>query len=115
MSKQLTSGQNKSNVLEALEQHHGIVSEACRKCNISRQAFYNWMNDDEEFRKQAEALTEVAIDHVEGKLFKLIDELNPSAIIFYLKTKAKHRGYVEKQMVEIGEVSINLIDGTEGY
>jgi hypothetical protein len=30
---------------------------------------------------------------------KLIDDLNPTMIIFYLKTQAKDRGYVERQEV----------------
>jgi len=32
-------------------------------------------------------------------MMKLIDDLNPTMIIFYLKTQAKDRGYVERQEV----------------
>ncbi len=35
-------------------------------------------------------------DYVESKLFELIEEKNPAAVIFYCKTKLRHRGYVEK-------------------
>ena len=42
----------------------------------------------------------MAIDFVESKLFELFKEKNTTATIFYLNTKAKKRGYVERQEVE---------------
>jgi len=33
---------------------------------------------------------------VESKLLKLIDDGNPQAIMFFLKTQGKHRGYTER-------------------
>ena len=41
------------------------------------------------------------IDNAEDELQKLINLGNPIAIIFYLKTKGKKRGYDEKQTIEI--------------
>ena len=36
-----------------------------------------------------------------GDIVEIKDAPNPSSIIFYLKTKGKKRGYVEKQEVEL--------------
>ena len=47
---------------------------------------------------QAEA-SETTIDFVESQLLKNINEGDTTSIIFFLKTKAKHRGYVERQEI----------------
>ena len=39
------------------------------------------------------------VDMSEGALFKQIQEGNPAAIFFHLKTMGKKRGYVERQEV----------------
>lgn len=54
------------------------------------------MNDDEEFKAEAKKVQEVALDFAEEKLFEAMEELNVTALIFYLKTKGKERGYVER-------------------
>ena len=48
----------------------------------------------------AEAL-EKQNDNAEKRLFELIDEKNPAAVIFYAKTRMRNRGYTEKVTVEI--------------
>lgn len=89
----------KKKVLEALEEHHGIVTNACKAVNVGRSTFYKWANEDKEFKKEVDLIQEAAIDFVESKLFQQIEEGIPTSTIFYLKTKAKHRGYVERQEV----------------
>src|SRR6185295_6087395 len=74
---------------------HGVVSVACNNAGIARSTFYNW-KEDEEFYKAVEEVNEDAIDHVESKLFQLIDKEDTAATIFFMKTRAKKRGYVER-------------------
>ena len=104
---------NKKKLLQALEDHHGIISAACRQASCSRDTYYRWYKEDAEFARLADEAQEIALDFVESKLFQKIngvlvtsdDEDNPvyekepsdTAIIFYLKTKGKKRGYVERQ------------------
>lgn len=98
---------NKKQVLEALIECKGIVTEACRKSGIARSTYYNWLSEDEEFKKEAEDAQEQAIDYVEGKLFSMIEDLDTTAAIFYLKTKGKKRGYVERQEMAVeGQLSV---------
>jgi hypothetical protein len=47
-----------------------------------------------------ESLEGVALDLAESKLHEEILGGNTAAIIFFLKTKGKKRGYVERQEVE---------------
>ena len=78
----------------------GNVSLTCEELGISRQTFYRWKNESEEFRKAVKDVDEGLIDFVESKLMMNIKEGKETSMIFFLKTKGKHRGYVEKTEVE---------------
>jgi hypothetical protein len=90
----------KQKVLKALEETHGVVTEACKKAGLARGQFYVYMNNDEKFKKKVEEIQDSAIDYVESQLFKNIRKGNITGQIFYLKTKGKNRGYVERQEVQ---------------
>lgn len=72
------------------------VSEACQAIKNTRQTISNWTRGCPAFARLREEVEESLIDKAEGKLLKLINADNLTAIIFFLKCKAKHRGYVEK-------------------
>jgi len=97
---------HKKELLIALENTLGIVSDACKLVNLSRSTYYKYYNQDEQFKADADDVNNIALDFVESKLYKLIGDENITAIIFYLKTKGKKRGYSEK--IEI-EQEINTI------
>ena len=82
--------------IDALEKSLGIMSSASKAVGINRVTAYKWMQKDKEFAERVASIVETTIDFVESKLFEQIAEGNTTAIIFYLKTKAKHRGYVEQ-------------------
>lgn len=89
----------KKHLLEAMEKTAGVVQAACAMAKVSRETYYKYLREDEEFRKVVERLKDVGLDHAEYELFKLIKKGNVAAIIFYLKTQGKKRGYVERQEV----------------
>ena len=74
----------------------GNISLLCKAIGIHRSTYYEWISKDEEFKKKVEIEREGLIDFAESKLFNLIDDKNVTAIIFFLKTRAKDRGYIEK-------------------
>jgi len=88
---------NKKAILEALEKSLGVVTTACKAIGIGRTQFYQWLKDDPEFKRQVDDISNIAIDFAESQLHKQIQDGNTSATIFYLKTKGKNRGYVERQ------------------
>jgi Bacterial regulatory protein, Fis family len=128
-----TTHPKKALMIEALKKCVGNVSEACEVVGIGRKTHYNWVNDDAEYKEAVEAINETSIDHVESQLVKLINgfELpetkvfctkdgdivthdmqkqyppDTAAIIFYLKTKGKHRGYTG----DGNKVTVNDQDG----
>jgi len=78
----------------------GVVTAACKAVGIGRTTHYLWMQEDAEYKKAVEDLNDVAIDFAESQLHKQIKDGNSTATIFYLKTKGKKRGYVERQEIE---------------
>ena len=94
-----TTEQNKKAILEALEKSLGIVQSACKLVGIGRTTYYEWLKDDAEFKKAVDDIENIALDFAESQLHKQIQEGNTSATIFYLKTKGRNRGYVERQEI----------------
>lgn len=107
---------HKKAVIDALEKTLGVVTTACKQVGIGRTQFYEWLKTDEEFRKQVEDIQNVALDYAESQLHKQIGDGSTAATIFYLKTKGKNRGYVERQEIQHdgGEgLRIEIIDGND--
>ena len=91
--------QHKKAMIEALEKSLGVVTTACKKVGIGRTTFYGWLQDDPEFAKEVDDIQNIALDYAESQLHKQIGKGNTSATIFYLKTKGKKRGYIERQEI----------------
>ena len=100
--------------LEAYERNFGNVSMACREVGIHRRTFYRWLGSPTEvnvrFRRALEKLhpKEHHLDMLEAAHTELVKKLDTSAVIFGLKTKAKTRGWSER---ECSAVELKPIDG----
>ena len=84
-------------MLNALKETLGVVSPACEMVGIARGTHYRWLEEDIDYKNDVESLLEFQIDFVESKLFENINKGDTTSAIFYLKTKAKHRGYIERK------------------
>jgi hypothetical protein len=93
--------QHKKAMLDALEKSLGVVTTACKSVGIGRTTHYMWLDEDPEYRAAVESISDVAIDFAESNLHKQIKGGNSTATIFYLKTKGKNRGYVERQEFDV--------------
>ena len=101
--------------LEAYEKSLGVLKTACEASGMCRKTIWEWRKKYPEFDAACHECEETAIDFVESKMFKKIDrgdKGSESLMIFYLKTKGKHRGYVEKQEIdmnaEVKGVTVNV-------
>jgi hypothetical protein len=108
MAKKTKSDIHKKAMIEALQKTLGIVSTACKAVNVSRDTHYRWYREDEEYKKAVNDVDNIVLDFAESKLHKQIDDGNTTATIFFLKTKGKGRGYVEKNEIEIITDEIDL-------
>lgn len=87
----------KKKFIEIFEKSFGFVSIACENAKIGRTTYYRWLEEDSDFRQKCSDIEEANIDYAENKLLTQIREGNTTATIFYLKTKGKNRGYIERQ------------------
>lgn len=88
-------------MIEALEKSLGVVTTACRKVGIARSLHYDWYASDSNYKKAVDDTADIALDFAESKLHSQIDNNDTTATIFYLKTKGKKRGYIERTEADI--------------
>jgi hypothetical protein len=86
--------------IQAFNRNGCNVSMTCKAIGISRGTYYIWMNTSPLFEQLIQDNLEAQIDLVETFLHKKIQEGDTISTLFFLKTKAKARGYVEKQEIE---------------
>jgi len=108
----------KEAMLKALENSLGVVTVACKQIDIPRSTYYKWLKEDKDFAKSVKEIENIALDFAESQLHSQMKDGSTSATIFYLKTKGKKRGYIEKSELDItsGEepIKINVnINGVE--
>ena len=107
----------KEAILKALENSLGVVTVACKKADIPRSTYYKWLKEDKDFAKDVKEIENIALDFAESQLHTQMKDGSTSATIFYLKTKGKKRGYIEKQELDLTsaqpvKIKVN-IDGIE--
>lgn len=93
-------------VAEAVKKSKGILSAAAQSLGCARGTVQNYISRYATVKAAYDEANETTIDFVESRLLKNIDSGDTTAMIFYLKTKAKHRGFVERQ--EIKSYNIDL-------
>ena len=90
---------SKKAMLQAIRGSKGFVTVIAKRAACSRNTVYSYI---EKYPKIREAITdekETLKDFAESKLFTNIEEGKETSLIFYLKTQAKDRGYVERHEV----------------
>ena len=87
---------SKKQFLEILRDKKGNVTISCKVANVSRGTYYKWINKDDRFKKECEGIKDETLEFVESKLMEKIEGGDLGAIIFYLKTQGKKKGWNEK-------------------
>lgn len=96
---------SKSDYIEALRAARGLVSVAAERLGVTQSGVYKAIQRYPELREVQEEATEKMLDFAEAKLYQHIADDNLQATMFYLKTRGKHRGFVEKQE-QVGEMRV---------
>lgn len=91
------TAKRKKNMLKALRKANGIVTKAIEKANINRATHYKWIKTDPDYKQAVNDIDEEQLDFTESMLRENIKSKKEASIFFHLKTKGKHRGYIERQ------------------
>lgn len=95
-------------VIKALFASGGVITYAARALGMERQSLSTRVNASDILRTAADEAVERNLDIAENKLLTKIDRGNLVAILFYLKTKGKRRGYIERQEThEVSDAELN--------
>lgn len=86
-------------IIEAIPTTGGLPVAIAAKLNVSAQTIRNYAKKYKTVADAIEHERDNTTDFVENQLLKAIKAGNITAIIFYLKTQAKDRGYVERSEV----------------
>ena len=94
-------------VIRATEGSGGIVTQIAKRLGCSRMTVYRYMEKYATVALAIQEEREGLLDIAESELLKQIRGGNMTAIIFFLKTQGKRRGYVERQehKLDIGKIS----------
>lgn len=87
----------------------GCITAAARALGVTRQTVYNRMKKSSMIQEAKDDADESMKDIAESELVKLIRAGNLGAICFFLKCRAKERGYIERIDANIsGELNVNV-------
>jgi hypothetical protein len=87
---------SKAQFLVALKAKFGNATEAAVAVGIHRDTAYTWRREDEAFAAEWNAINEGLKDFAESKLMINIGRGKEASIFFFLKCRAKDRGYIER-------------------
>lgn len=84
--------------INAIKEAKGFVSSAAKRLGISRTQLHRLINSHPTIKEALDDAREEMKDFAEGQLFMNIRDGKETSLIFFLKTQAKDRGYVERQL-----------------
>lgn len=89
--KKLTVGQ----VAAAIIENEGYMMKTAAALRVSHKTLWQYVKDHPTLRDLINDVTELTLDFAEAKLKELMAARNLQAIMFHLKCKGRHRGWVE--------------------
>jgi len=105
---------DRSIIKEAIVKAYGNLSTAAKSLQVERATLYAWI-EQEGLDEAVQEGRNKRLDFAESMLDKGMKEGNMTAIIFYLKTQGKSRGYIERQEVTGADgkklFEVTIVDG----
>lgn len=86
-------------IIKAVQESNGLLTLTAKKAGLHYATIWQYTQDFPTVKQAVVEAKERMLDFAEGKLYEKIKDGDNTAIIFYLKTQGKARGYIERQEV----------------
>lgn len=84
------------NVIQLIREKRGNLSAVARELKVSRPTLYKYLESRTTVQDALEEARETMLDEAEAKLYEKVLNGDTAELIFFLKTRGKSRGYVER-------------------
>ena len=84
-------------IIAAISESSGLLTLAAKKAGLGYSTVWRYTQEFSTVKQAVIEAKERMLDFAEGKLYEKIKSGDNAAIIFYLKTQGKARGYIERQ------------------
>jgi hypothetical protein len=101
-------------VIQAIKTARGLIVAAAEILQCDRGVIYDYRDRHPEVRAALTKANELQLDTAELQLFSAIDRGEAWSICFFLKTRGRHRGYVERHEVKIGRSLEDIVLASMG-
>ena len=98
---------------KAIKDSGGMYAVIAKRLGCSWHTAKKKVEENEEALQAYQDEMESIIDLAESKLIENIEDNDNTAIIFYLKTKGKKRGYVERVEHNFKDITVQIGDDDE--
>jgi AcrR family transcriptional regulator len=82
-----------------IAEKHGNIAAIARALGVSRGTIHNRIDSSPRLKVELEQARQTMLDHVESALYAKVLAGDTTAMIFWLKTQGKRRGWVERTEV----------------
>ena len=94
--------QKKLDIIAEIIRQKGFKGIACDVIGLNPRTFRQWMAEDQEFKQAVEDAVDICRERrdeeAEKALYDLVEAKDTTAVIFYNKTRNKHKGYTERMI-----------------
>ena len=91
--------QTAQRIIDAIRESNGLLTLAAKRAGLGYTTVWRYTQDYPSVAQAVMEAKEKMLDFTESKLYEKIKEGDNAAIIFFLKTQGKKRGYIERQEV----------------
>ena len=96
-------------IIAAAHKSNGLIMDIASKAHLNRNTVTKYIKEFPAVAEAVEDAKEKLYDTVESKLYERIEASDLTAIIFFLKTRCKHRGYSEKQIETPKDITFRVV------
>jgi len=93
--------QTAERIIKAAAESNGLIKNIAARAKLGRNTITRYVKEYPSVSQAVDDAKEELYDLTESELIKKIKDGDLTAIIFFLKTRCKHRGYIERQEIDI--------------